>query len=106
MFVNGRGLIGLMAAHMRSDALATVKDLDRRRRGADLHQLAGERIGDAVEVAVKLDVVVKVDARLRPVMKLEAFGRQRHESRPIQLAKQRGARARTLAKRPLVELLQ
>ena len=66
MGVHGGGLIRLVASEVGSDALAAVKDLDRGRRGADLHELAGERIRDAVEGAVELDGVVDVDARLGP----------------------------------------
>src|SRR5215470_13478251 len=104
MLVEARRLIGLTAAEVGSDALAVVKDLDHARRGANLDPFAGEGVRDTVKMAVELDVVVDVDARLSPVMQLKAFGGERRQRGPIQFGKQRGPRARPLAKRPLVEL--
>ena len=63
------------AAQMRGHALPLVKDLHRCRRGAHVHHLAGEAIGHAVEVGVEGDVVVDVDARLRPVAEIVAARR-------------------------------
>ena len=106
MLVNRRGFIRLMAVDVRRDALAAVEDLDGRCGGANLHDLAGERVRNAVEVEVELDVVVNVNARLRPVMKLEGFGGQRPESGSVQLLKQAGPAAGALAEGPVVEFLQ
>src|SRR5262250_500322 len=105
MLVEARRLIGLMAAEVGSDALAAVKDLDQARRGANLDPFAGERVRNTIKVAFELDVVVDINARLSPVMQLKAFGAERRQRGPIQLGKQRGPRARPLAKRPLVEFI-
>jgi hypothetical protein len=105
MLGDRRGLIRLRAAGMRGHALAAMEDLDRGRRGANLDGLTAERVGDAVEVAVELDVVVNVDTRLSPVMQLEAFGGQRPEGGSIQLREQAVPRSGTLAEGAVVELL-
>jgi hypothetical protein len=73
---------------------------------SESHDLAGERVRNAVEVEVELDVVVNVDACLRPMMKLEALGGQRPKGWPIQLGEQAGPAAGALAEGTVVELLQ
>src|SRR5262249_40519570 len=87
------GLIRLRAAGVGSDALAAMEDLDCRRRGANLHEFASKGVGDAIKMTVELDVVIDVDAPLRPVVKFEAFGGQRSEGRLIQLGEQAGPAA-------------
>src|SRR5579863_7151321 len=104
MLVNGGGFIGLVAAPVRSHTLTPMEDLHRGHRGPDLHPLPGQRVGDAVVVALELHVVVDVDARRRPLMEFVALTGQRYESRPVQLLKQTRSAAGALAKRPLVEL--
>ena len=100
------GFIGLMAAGVRSYALAAVKDLYRGQGRADLHHLPGQYVGHAVVVAVELDVIVDVDARRRPLLELIAFLRQRPQRRPVQFLEQAGPTTRPLAKGPLIELVE
>src|SRR5208337_3777805 len=85
MLGDGGGFIGLMAAGMRSHALAAVEDLYRRQRRPDLYHLPGQYVGHAVVVAVDLDVIVDVDAGRRPLLELKAFARQWPQRRPVQL---------------------
>ena len=47
---------------MRSDSFATMQTLERRLGCANLDALSYQRVGHAVVVTVKLDVVVDVDA--------------------------------------------
>jgi hypothetical protein len=68
---------------MRSDALAAMRDLHRRRCGAKLDALTDQRMGNAVITVVEDDVVVDVDARPRQLRRLEAAGRERFELRPV-----------------------
>jgi hypothetical protein len=74
---NRRRLRRLMAARVGSDALPAVEDLEGGGGGTDFHLLPGEGVRHAVEVAIQLDVVVDVDARLGPVMELEALRGQK-----------------------------
>ena len=70
---------------MQSDVLALVQDLDRRRGQTRLDLVVHESVWDRVEVAVDEEVVVDVDATLRPVRVLEADGGQRTQRRALQL---------------------
>lgn len=56
------GLIRLAAARVGSDPFVPMGDLHRRQRRPNLHQLPGQRIGHTVVMAIKLDVIVDVDA--------------------------------------------
>ena len=85
----------LMAARMQPDPRAALEDLDGGGREADVERLVHQRIRHRVVVAIDLDVVIDVDARLQPVGMDEALGRQRLQGRPIKLRRRdRGASAR------------
>jgi len=93
-------------AGVSRDAATFEEDLDGGGREADFDLLVDAAVGNAVVVAVDLDVVVDVDARLLPLGEDEGFGRQRLEPRPLQLLKQPGPRGVELAKLPLVEVAE
>src|ERR1700760_2612151 len=83
-----------------------MKDLHRRGREACLQLLTGELIRHAVQVAIDLDVIVDIDPNSFPLCELIAFRRQRLQRRAIDLGKQTGATSVTLAKTPMIELLE
>ena len=47
-----------VAALMAGDTSAAMEDLDDAGRGAQVDLLADQRVGDGIEVAVELDVIV------------------------------------------------
>ena len=67
---------------------------------------ASRRVGDAVEAAVDLDVIVDVDACLAPLRVLVTLGGERLERRTVQILEQAAAAALDLLERPLVERRQ
>src|SRR5258707_14030819 len=73
----GAHLTSSTTAEMRSHTLSLVKNLYGGRCRSHFHQLLGQRIGHAVEVAVEGDVVVDVHAGAGPLAHVEPFGRQR-----------------------------
>ena len=88
---------GTIAARMQPDARAALEDLDGGRREADVERLVHQRIRDRVVVAIDLDVVVDVDARLEPVGVDEALGRQRLQRGPIEPLEEIAPRAPAVA---------
>src|ERR1700730_625590 len=58
--------IGLTHARVGSDSSPLVEDLDGSRRGAHFHRLMDQWIGNAIEAAIELNVVVDVDRSLGP----------------------------------------
>lgn len=69
----------------------------------DLDFLLRELIGNAVPVAVTLDVVVDVDAGGFPLAITIAFARQRPQRGAVKGIEQRLARAFALAEGPLIK---
>ena len=61
------------------------EDLDRGGAQAHLHPLADQLVGDAVAVAVDLDVVVDVDGGHLPGGELVGLRRQRPQRRSVDL---------------------
>ena len=102
MFGDGGGLIVLVAARMRSDALAAMEDFHGGHRRPNFHQLPGQCLGHTVVVAVELDVIVDIDARRIPLVKFVPFRGQGSQGGPIDLGEQTGSASRALAKRPQV----
>jgi hypothetical protein len=84
----------LRAARMDPDPRAALKDLDRRGREAHVERLVHKGIRHRVVVAIDLDVVIDVDARLEPVGMDEALGGQRLQGGPIKLFEEIAPRAR------------
>jgi hypothetical protein len=68
-----------VAALMGRHALATMEDLDRARGGANIDLSADQRMGNRVEEAVDLDVVVEIDARAAPLGELPVVGGKRRQ---------------------------
>ena len=68
---NGGRFVRLTATSVGSDPLTAVVDFDGVRGGANLHQLPAQLVRDAVDVEVELNMVVDIDARLRPVAEFE-----------------------------------
>src|SRR5690606_34979482 len=78
-----------VAACMRGDAPARVKDLDRAAGEADLDGFASERVGHAVAVAGDLDMVVDVHARLAPLAETVGSSGQRQQHGTLQRIEER-----------------
>src|SRR5271169_1740001 len=76
---------------MSSDPLALQKDLNSARRQPNLDFAAGKAVGDAVEMALELDMVVDADPADPPLGKAIGLPRQRVEVGPIELFEQRPA---------------
>ena len=72
-----------IAALMGSDPLALVEELHRAAGGPDVHLLADQPIGHAVEEALVLDVVVGAGPGQPPLGVLVVLGRKRRELRPL-----------------------
>jgi|SRR6516225_7910498 len=106
MFRIRGGLIVLRAARVRSHALAAVKDLQGRQGRPDLDHLSGEHVSHAVVVALELDVIVDVDPRRGPLVKLVTLGGQRLQSGPVKFLKEAGPATWALAEGALVQSLQ
>ena len=93
------------APWMGRDALAAVEDLDGGRGQARVDVLVQERVGDGVVMAVKLDVVVDVDAGPNlPVAIDEGLGGQRAERGLIQPLEELAAAGAVEPHRPRVEI--
>src|SRR5438270_7318446 len=87
-----RGVPMLAArTQMSSDPLALQKDLNSARRQPHLDLAAGKAVGDAVEMAVELDMVIDADPANAPLGKAIGLSRQRVEIGPIELLEQRPA---------------
>ena len=79
---------GRKTSGVSSDAAALEEDLNGGGGEAGFDLLVDTAVGNAVVVAVDLDVVVDVDPRLLPLGEDEGFGGQRLEPRPLQFLKQ------------------
>jgi hypothetical protein len=93
------------AAQVRGDAPGREEDLDRARRGPDVHLLAHQLVGHRVVVVVRLDVVVDVDRGLLPGSEPVAGGRQRAQGGAIECFEEALPRPVHLLERPGVDLL-
>jgi hypothetical protein len=106
--VGHRGvLVGGAHALMGGDALAPGEELDGAGGEPRLDFDAGEAMGDAVVVALDLDMVVDADAAHAPLGEHVGLGRQRLERRPVDLFEQLAAGHAQPPDRPrLVEVCQ
>src|SRR5437879_11942779 len=95
-----------MTTGVASHAVVLVVDFDRAGRGANLHHLSVQPVGDAVVVTIELHVVVDVDACFSPVPEFKALGGERFQGRSIQLCKQAGPTAGAVSTGSVVELLE
>ncbi len=86
--------------------MALVEDFDRLFGGPDVHFLAAQGIGHAVEVLFKEDVVVDVDPGLLPAGKLVGRFRQGRQGGLVHLGEQFPARLAQMLHLPLVEFHQ
>ena len=102
-----RGIGGVSAflvdAEVRRDPAMLVEDLDRRSAEADIDLPAQMRMRNAVQAAVRLDVVVDVDPGLAPLRVLVAPGGKRPQRRTVQIVEPGAAAAFRLVERPLVQ---
>ena len=78
-------------AQMSGNPLALQKDLDGSRSQPHLHLAAGKAIGDAVEMALELDMVIDADPANAPFGKAIGLRRQRVEVGLVELFEQRPA---------------
>ena len=85
------------------DPAVLVEDLHGLGRDPNVDLAAAQRVGDAVERVLDLDVIVDVDPRLAPLGVLVALGRERLERRPVQVLEPAAAAAFGLLERPLVQ---
>jgi hypothetical protein len=84
-----------------------MENLNRSRGGADFHRFAGQRIGNAIPVAVEGDVIIDVHARLQPVTQVVSLGGQRLQSWLVEAPEQAGpALIAALAEGPVVQVRQ
>src|SRR5271154_1853674 len=85
------GGVPMVAAgpQMSGNPLALEKDLNSARRQPHLDLAAGKAVGDAVEMALELDMVVDADPADPPLGKAIRLRRQRLEFGPVQLFEQR-----------------
>ena len=74
---------------MSSDPLALQKDLNGARCQPHLDLAPGKAVGDAVEMALELDMVIDADPTDAPFGKAIGLRRQRLEVGPIELFEQR-----------------
>jgi len=76
MLWDGRRLIVLAATRMGGHTLALAADLHGGHRRPDLRQLSSQRVRHTVVLVLELDVIVDVDARRGPLVKLVPFRRR------------------------------
>ena len=81
----GRVSASPMDPEVRGDQAVLVEDLHGLGREPNVDLAAGQRVGDAVERVLDLDVVVDVDPGLAPLRVLVALGRKPLERRPVQI---------------------
>ena len=74
-----------MDAEVCGDPAVLVEDLDRRGAEADIDLPAQKRMRNAVQAAVRLDVVVDVDPGLAPLAVLVGPGGKWAQRRPVQI---------------------
>ena len=92
-----------VAADVDRDAPVPVEDLDRCGGDPDIDLAAGQGVGDAVEAAAGLHVVVDVDSGPAPLGELVAPGGQGPRRRTVQILEPAQAAALGLPERALVE---
>ena len=88
---------------VRGDPAVLVEDLHGLGRDPNVDLAAAQRVGDAVERVLDLDVVVDVDPRLAPLGVLVALGRKRLERWPVEILEPAAAAPIGLLERPLVQ---
>ena len=89
---------------MCGNALAAVEDLDRARRDPRPHLLAQQLVWHRVVVLLDLDVIVEPDPAFLPFGEDVRFGRQRLESRPLQILEQHVAARAKMPRHTIVDL--
>ena len=94
---------GAPAAEMAGNPPAAAEDLHCVRTQADLAALTGELIGNAVVMAVDLEVVIDADLRHLPDAELVGPIRKRLQRRPIQALEQTVAASRQLLEGAVIE---
>jgi len=82
---------------------ATTEDLHRVRAQSDLAVLTGELIGNAVVMAVDLEVVIDADLRHLPGGELVESIRKRLQRRPVQALEQAATASRQLLEGAVIE---
>src|SRR5487761_744144 len=85
VFALGGVLVGQVAAEVAGHPTPVMKDLHRAGGESGPTTFMGQLIGDAVVVAVDLDVVVYADRHLLPVRELVGGFRQLAQSRTLDL---------------------
>src|SRR5438876_3526996 len=102
--VLGDGRVPMVAAgtQMSGNPFAFQKDLNSARRQPHLDLAAGKAIGDAVEMALELDMVIDADPANAPFGKAIGLRRQRVEVGPVELFEQRPAGGTEAADRAFV----
>ena len=95
-----------VAADVGSHALATLEELDGRRRQPRVEPLVHEAVRDRVVMVVDLDVVVDVDTRGLPLGVDEGLGRQRAQRRLVETFEELAAARPVAAHRAGVEVLE
>lgn len=95
-----------VTAGVHGDALPAIQDLDGPGGETNVDLLTDERVRNAVIVALDLDVVIDVDARLPPLREGAGSGGQRGEFGPVEFLEATPPTARELLERPVVQLLQ
>src|SRR5260370_32198849 len=102
--VLGYGGVPMVAAgaQMSGDPLALQKDLDGTRRQPHLDLAAGKAIGDAIEMALELDMVVDADPAHAPFGEGVGLAGQWLEMGPIELLQQGAAGYTHRAERPVL----
>jgi hypothetical protein len=88
---DGGVVVVAAGAHMRGDPLAFYKHLDSARRQPDLDLVAGEAVGDTVEMSLDHDVVIDANAAQPPFSKGVGLVGQLLEIRSIELLEQGAA---------------
>ena len=96
----------LRAAYVRGNTGAAVQHLHHFGRYPQLQDLAHQSGRHAVAVALKLHMLIDVNANRFEDRKLPALRRQRLQGRRIKLCKRSRSAAWQLLKRPCVEVLQ
>lgn len=104
MVLCGRVLSPLRTARMSGDAAVLEQDLDHARGEADIDLPSDELIGDAVVVAVDLDVVVDIDRCLLPFRVFIGMERQRLQGGLVDRFKEDSAGRVQLLELAVIEL--
>jgi hypothetical protein len=99
----GREAAAAPAAEMAGNPPAAAEDLHCVRTQADLAALTGELIGNAVVMAVDLEVVIDADLRHLPDAELVGPIRKRLQRRPVETLEQTAAASRQLLEGAVIE---